>query len=371
MLRVAITGAAGFIGQNLCVRLEERGVYQTFPITRQTTDGDRQRALSDADVVVHLAGVNRPADPAEFATGNGDMTRQLCAALCESGRAVPVIFASSIQAELDNPYGRSKLAAEAALLQYGAETGAGIAILRLANVFGKWSRPNYNSAVATFCHNIARKLPITVTNADAPLRLVHVDSVVDAFLDMIADGVQKRGLLNVGPIFETTVGGLAAALHGFAASRQSLEMARVGAGYLRALYSTFVSYLPPDEFAYALKRHEDPRGVFAEMLRTSDTGQFSFFTAYPGVTRGGHYHHTKTEKFLVVKGTARFAFRHVVSGEQAEITVHASETRVVETAPGWAHDITNVGDDEMYVLLWANEAFDAAAPDTIAARVTQ
>lgn len=371
MLRVAITGAAGFIGQNLRLRLEERGVAEVVAITRQTTEGERQRAIATADVLVHLAGVNRPADLADFASGNGEMTARLCTEMRANERLIPVIFASSIQAELDNPYGRSKLAAEQALLTYGGESGAGIAILRLANVFGKWSRPNYNSAVATFCHNIARGWPITVSKADAPLRLVHIDAVVDAVLALIADGVRAHGLVNAGPVYETTVGELVETLQGFAASRNSLDMARVGTGYLRALYSTYVSFLPPDAFAYALTQHEDARGVFAEVLRTSDTGQFSFFSAHPGITRGGHYHHTKTEKFLVVTGTARFGFRHVITGEQKEITVHAAETRVVETVPGWAHDITNIGDDEMFVLLWANEVFNAEAPDTIGARVTE
>jgi UDP-2-acetamido-2,6-beta-L-arabino-hexul-4-ose reductase len=171
-------------------------------------------------------------------------------------------------------------------------------------------------------------------------------------------------------VHETTVGAVADAVRGFAESRRTLNMARVGQGLLRALYATYVSYLPVDAFSYALTRHEDPRGVFAEMLRTADSGQFSFFTAHPGITRGGHYHHTKTEKFLVVKGTARFGFRHIVTGERCDLTVHGAEARIVETVPGWVHDITNIGDDEMFVLLWANEAFDPQAPDTIAARVT-
>ena len=371
MRRVAVTGAAGFVGQNLRLRLEERGIGDVLPVTRATTDDERRQALTSADIVVHLAGVNRPEDPREFAIGNADLTTSFCEILRASGRAIPVIFASSIQAELDNPYGRSKIAAEKALLQYGSASGAGIAILRLPNVFGKWCRPNYNSAVATFCHNIARGLPIAVSHADAPLTLVHIDSVIDAILALISEGVPAHGLVGVSPVYETTVGTLADTLRAFAASRESLEMARVGTGYLRALYSTYVSYLPPEAFAYSIRRHEDHRGVFAEMLRTADSGQFSFFSAHPGITRGGHYHHTKTEKFLVVRGSARFGFRHIITGEEREINVDAAETRIVETVPGWAHNITNVGADEMYVLLWANEAFDASAPDTIAARVIE
>jgi len=370
-MRIVITGAAGFIGQNLSVRLVELKLGLVTGITRDTAEPAVASALEAADVVVHLAGVNRPVDPAEFAAGNTDMTVALCDILRRTGRPVPVIYSSSIQAELDNPYGRSKLAAEEALIRYGEETGSGVAILRLVNVFGKWCRPNYNSAVATFCHNIARNLPITVSNVEAPLRLVHIDAVVDAISTLIREGVLGRGQVAVSPIYDTTVGEVADAIRGFADSRRTLDVSRVGQGFLRALYSTYVSYLPPEEFSYALTRHEDPRGVFAEMLRTSDSGQFSFFSAHPGITRGGHYHHTKTEKFLVVKGRARFGFRHIVTGERQYITVEGAEARVVETVPGWVHDITNIGDDEMFVLLWANEAFDPEAPDTIAARVTE
>jgi UDP-2-acetamido-2,6-beta-L-arabino-hexul-4-ose reductase len=369
-MQIVVTGAAGFIGQNLLVRLGEVGLGTVSGITRETTPAERAAALAAADVVVHLAGVNRPQDPADFVTGNADATVALCDALRDGGRAVPVIYTSSSQAALDNAYGRSKRTAEDALLQYAAETGAGVAILRLVNVFGKWCRPNYNSAVATFCHNIARTLPISVNDPQAPLRLVYIDDVVDAILTLVRAGVPSSGLVDVGPVHETTVGAVAEAVRGFAESRRTLNMARVGQGLLRALYATYVSYLPVDAFSYALTRHEDPRGVFAEMLRTADSGQFSFFTAHPGITRGGHYHHTKTEKFLVVKGTARFGFRHIVTGERCDLTVHGAEARIVETVPGWVHDITNIGDDEMFVLLWANEAFDPQAPDTIAARVT-
>jgi UDP-2-acetamido-2,6-beta-L-arabino-hexul-4-ose reductase len=280
-----------------------------------------------------------------------------------------VIYSSSIQAELDNPYGRSKLSAEEALMRYGADTDSGVAILRLVNVFGKWCRPNYNSAVATFCHNIARNLPITVSNTEAPLRLVHIDAVVDAIIAIIREGVRGQGQVAVSPIYDTTVGEVADAIRGFANSRRTLDMARVGQGFLRALYSTYVSYLPPEEFSYALTRHEDPRGVFAEMLRTSDSGQFSFFTAHPGITRGGHYHHTKTEKFLVIKGQACFRFRNMQTGQTHELETTGTKPEIVETVPGWTHDITNTGSDEMVVMLWANEIFDRAKRDTYACPV--
>jgi UDP-2-acetamido-2,6-beta-L-arabino-hexul-4-ose reductase len=367
-MHVVVTGGDGFIGRNLRLRLGERG-DRVVSITRKTSHDDLRAALAQASLVFHLAGVNRPENVNEFEEGNVGFTAMLCDELLALGRAAPIVFASSTQALLDNPYGRSKRAAEQAIERYAASAGAPTAILRLCNVFGKWARPNYNSAVATFCHNIARGLPIEISHREAPLKLVHVDDVVDAMLGLFHSRIDRPGMIEVGPIHETTVGAVADAIREFAEGRHALTVGHVGAGFMRALYSTYVSYLPPGEFSYGLTRREDQRGVFAEMLRTPDAGQVSFFTAHPGVTRGGHYHHTKTEKFLVLKGKARFGFRHVITGERHDLVVQGEESRVVETVPGWAHDVTNVGDDEMIVLLWANEAFDPERPDTIAARV--
>lgn len=369
MTRVVITGAEGFVGRHLVLRLGERGGVVITGVTRRTPDAERRRALADADFVFHLAGVNRPVEVAEFTTGNADFTATVCRELREARRPVPLVFTSSSQALRDNPYGVSKRAAEQEVERYAVESGSPVAILRLWNVFGMWARPNYNSAVATFCHNIARGLPIQVNDAAAPVRLVHIDDVMDAMLGLLDCGIGQSGQVEVGPVHETTVGELAATIRSFAESRRSLAPGAVGTGFRRALYSTYVSYLPPAEFDYALTRHEDPRGMFAEMLRTPDAGQFSVFTAHPGVTRGGHYHHTKTEKFLVVRGTARFGFRHIITGERHEVVVRGEESRVVDTVPGWVHDVTNVGEGEMIVMLWANEAFDPQRPDTIAAGV--
>ncbi len=368
-VQVAITGSDGFVGRNLALRLREQGRCTVLPIEAGTPGSERRAALARADVVVHLAGVNRPKEEREFAEGNAGFTATLCEELRAAGRAVPVIFTSSAQAVRDNAYGRSKREAEVTLEAYAQATGARVAVLRLWNVFGKWARPNYNSAVATFCHNIARGLPIRVDDPAAVVRLVYIDDVVDAMVAMIDAAVPASGLIDVGPVHETTVGELAALINRFAQSRTDLHIERVGTGFVRALYATYVSYLPPESFAYGLTRHADPRGVFAEMLRTPDTGQFSFFTALPGVTRGGHYHHTKTEKFLVVQGEARFGFRHVLTGERVDLVVRAADARVVETVPGWVHDITNIGADVVVVLLWANEVFDPQRPDTIAAKV--
>lgn len=368
-MRIVITGADGFIGKNLRIRLTELGYTNTIGLTRSSTPAEFHKALSDADFVFHLAGVNRPNDPADFVTGNTTFTEVLCAALKNTGRKVPVVFSSSAQVELGNPYGQSKLAAERALEQYRVDTAAPVYIYRLSNVFGKWCRPNYNSAVATFCHNIARGLPVVVHDAASPLKLVFVDDVVDSFLGLLSAPPAASGRVEVNPVYSTTVGEVAQTLRTFAHSRESLLTPRVGVGLVGALYSTYISYLPPPAFGYQVPVHRDPRGEFAEMLKTPDCGQFSYFTAHPGVTRGEHYHHSKTEKFLVIKGTAHFGFRHIVTHETYELVVQGGEARVVETVPGWTHNITNTGDDELIVMLWANYIFDPQKPDTIAMKV--
>ena len=363
-VRIVVTGGDGFIGRNLRVRLNEAGYRDVVNVIRQTTPDDFRAALATADFVYHLAGVNRPKDVAEFEEGNVAATRWVCETLTEAGRSVPIVFASSTQATLENPYGRSKRAAEAAIEAYGRTTGARVHLLRLTNVFGKWARPNYNSAVATFCHNVARGLPITINDPNAPVTLLYIDDAVAAMIGQL-ETPAASGLCDVGPTYATTVGAVAATIESFPTSRQTLMVSDVGSGLTRALHATYLSYLPPNEFAYQLPCHADARGVFVEMLKTPDSGQVSYFTAPPGVTRGGHYHHTKAEKFLVVLGRAAFRFRHIVTGAQHELVVDASEARVVETVPGWAHDVTNVGSTEMVVMLWANEVFNPQRPDTI------
>lgn len=368
-MRIVVTGADGFIGRNLRVRLQEAGQTDVVAITRQSSEEETQAALAGADFVFHLAGVNRPQDPADFATGNADATARLCAALKQAGRRAPLVLASSTQAALDNPYGRSKLGAETHARAYGADTGAPVHVFRLTNVFGKWARPNYNSAVATFCHNRAHGLPIQVNDPSAALRLVYVDDVMDAFLRVLVAPAVTAEFAEAGPVYETTVGEVAGIIESFRESRQNLTTPRVGTGLVRALYSTYLSYLEPDAFEYRVPVHADPRGEFVEMLKTPDSGQFSYFTAHPGVTRGEHYHHTKTEKFLVIKGTAHFGFRHIVTGQTHELVTRGGEARIVETVPGWTHNITNIGNDELIVMLWANEIFDRERPDTRSMKV--
>lgn len=376
MPTILITGANGFVGKNLQLHLSERKDIQVRCFTRANTVDELPALLNGADFVFHLAGVNRPQDPAAFVVGNAGLTQALCTALAQvaitTGRKVPVVFASSIQAAQDNAYGQSKRAAEDALFALQHEYGVPVHVFRLPNVFGKWARPNYNSAVATFCHNTARGLPITVNDPAASLTLVYVDDVVQRFIHLLdgADAaLDAAGFATVAPQYSTTVGALAAQIQAFKESRNNLVTERVGTGLVRALYSTYVSYLPVEEFAYTVPQHGDARGVFVEMLKTPDCGQFSYFTAHPGITRGGHYHHSKTEKFLVIKGCARFKFRHMHTGETHTLDTSGEQAQVVETVPGWTHDITNIGSDELVVMLWANEIFDRERPDTFACPV--
>jgi UDP-2-acetamido-2,6-beta-L-arabino-hexul-4-ose reductase len=369
-MRIVVTGGDGFIGRNLQVRLLELGYDNVLSVNRDTITESLYATLEVADFVFHLAGINRPRDSAEFDVGNRQFTETVCDMLVRTGKRTPLVFTSSTQALLDNPYGRSKRAAEAVIERYARVAGAPVYLFRLTNVFGKWSRPNYNSVVATFCHNIIKGTPIAITDPAAPLKLVYIDDVIDAMADILQNG-REAGDVDISPLYETTVGEVAEILHQFASSRETGIIPQVGTGLRRALYGTWASHLTPELFTYPLIRHEDRRGVFAEVLKTTDSGQISFFTAHPGITRGGHYHHTKTEKFLVVKGRARFGFRHILTGNTEEIFVTSDDLRVVETVPGWAHDVTNVGNEEMIVMLWANEIFDTEKPDTFATDVLQ
>ena len=384
-MKVLITGANGFMGKNLQLHLVERKDVEVVCFIRSHSMAELPDLLQGVDFVFHLAGVNRPQDPLEFTTGNADLTLALCQAVCKmaqaTGKHVPIIYTSSTQAGRDNPYGQSKLAAEQALQDATLSHGIPIFIFRLPNVFGKWCKPNYNSAVATFCHNIACDLPIQVNDPAALVTLVYVDDVIARFVQLMDEvaGMDSRaalamtdeaqGFATVAPQYTSTVGELARQIQAFKDSRTTLMTERMGTGLVRALYATFVSYLPVESFAYAVPQYCDPRGVFAEILKTPDCGQLSYFTAHPGITRGGHYHHSKTEKFLVVKGRARFKFRHMQTGQAYELVTTGDKAKIVETVPGWAHDITNIGADEMIVMLWANEVFDRERPDTFSCAV--
>lgn len=368
-MRILITGANGFIGKNLQVRLGELHGYTIRTYCKDQSLIELEQLVNTSDFIFHLAGINRPQNPAEFTQGNTELTEYLCELIAKSGRNIPIVISSSTQAELDNQYGLSKRAAEEALLKLKREQNNSVYIYRLPNVFGKWSRANYNSAVATFCYNIAHDLPIMINDPLAKLNLVYIDDVVAAFVSLLTLGDDADVNQSVMPVYQTTVGDLANMIESFKDSIVSGITPRVGTGLVRALYSTYLSFLPLAKFSYPLVKHEDPRGSFVEMLKTPDCGQFSFFTAHPGITRGGHYHHTKTEKFLVIKGRAKYRFRQIFTDEYYELEADGNNPIVVETIPGWSHDITNIGADELVVMLWANEIFDREKPDTVGFKV--
>jgi len=366
-MNILVTGANGFIGRNLCVHLKEAGFDNVEKITRDDNDISIDEKVKNADFIYHLAGINRPKNDDEFKQGNTDLTQKMVNTLVNNERSTPILLTSSIQAELNNPYGVSKAGAESAIADYREKTGSTAYIYRLPNVFGKWCRPNYNSAVATFCYNTINDLPITVHNADAPLSLVYIDDVCHAFVSLLTNmPSEPEEYSQVEPIYKTTVGKVVSLLSDFKQSRTSLITNKVGVGFERALYSTYLSYFKPEQFTYDVPSYTDERGSFSEMLKTTDSGQFSFFTAHPGITRGGHYHHSKNEKFLVLKGEARFKFKQIATGEEYEVNTSEAIRTIVETVPGWTHDITNVGSEELIVMLWANEIFDRDKPDTVA-----
>lgn len=367
--KILITGAHGFIGQNLACWLQETIGAEILKFVRGDSVSNLEGLVRRADKIVHLAGENRNSDSEAFAVNNAQLTKTLCDVIAASGRKIPLVFVSSTQAELDNPYGRSKLRGEQLVKGLAEAAQLPVTIFRLCGVFGKWSKPNYNSVVATFCYNIARGYEVEIHDENSVIKLAYIDDVCRDIVAALSE--EHSGLYsgNLSTSYEITVGELAEQIRAFKKSRQSLLTERVGAGLARALYSTYISFLPSEAFTYALKKHEDDRGIFVEMLKTPDCGQVSFFTLSPGLTRGSHYHHSKTEKFLVLSGTGRLRFRHYINQEIFEVVVSGNNPEVVDTIPGWVHDIKNIGDCELIVMLWANEIFDPASPDTIAEQV--
>ena len=366
---VLVTGANGFIGQNLVVRLRETANISVITFTRKENLKSLTGLVKKVDIIIHLAGVNRPDNDTEFNFVNVDLTMAVCDAIRGSGRNIAILFASSVQSNQPTPYGQSKKLAEQTLELFAEETGNPVSIFRLPGVFGKWCKPNYNSVVATFCHNIARDIPIQISDSKINMDLVYIDDVVNIFIDKLFHMNQGVEWSQVDPIYNLTLGELVEQIRCFDECRTSLISERVGKGMVRALYSTYISHLPKKNFVYNLPSYSDERGMFVEMLKTHDSGQFSYFTINLGVTRGAHYHHTKTEKFLTVKGTVRMRFRRLSDGEHFEVVVDSKIPQIVDSIPGWVHDITNIGNDEAIVMLWANEIFDREKPDCVSCEV--
>ena len=365
MMKILITGANGFIAQNLAAELRNQRDTELYACDRETAPDVLDEYATNCDFVFHLAGANRPQATEAFMADNCGFTEQLLARLKRQGNRAPVLVASSVQAELDNPYGRSKKAAEAVAFAYGRETGAPVFVYRLPNVFGKWCRPNYNSVVATFCHNLARGLPIQVNDPAVVLNLVYIDDVVAEFIRALAGRPNRAGAFCAVPTVHTAnLGAIVALLQSFQASRAARTIPDLADAFTKALYSTYLSYLPPDAFSYPLQTQSDQRGSFTEFLKTPERGQVSVNVAKPGVVKGNHWHHTKAEKFLVVSGQGVIRFRRVGANDVFAYRVSGDKLEVVDIPPGYTHNIENTGATDLVTIMWANEPFDPDRPDT-------
>lgn len=365
-MNILITGCKGFVGKNLKSHLIQNSDYKIHEYNRGDSLETLKEKIFASDVIFHLAGENRTEDESNFQKNNVELAKEISALLISNTNDQKhLIFSSTIQAKLDNPYGRSKLKAENEFISVCKKNpNHRVSIFRFPGIFGKWCKPNYNSVVATFCDSIANNKPITIHDANKELELVYIDDVINQLKNEIHQEVSENTFKDVNSIYKISLGELAKKLKYFADSREDLFIENVANGIDKALYATFISYLPKHKFIYNLKSNEDERGVFVEYLKNNQVGQFSFLTSKPGVTRGNHFHHTKIEKFFVIKGTASFKFFSLDSGEKFEIKTSGDKPQIVESIPGWAHHIRNIGDDELIVLLWANEIFNHDDPDT-------
>lgn len=364
-MKILVTGAHGFIGKNLIAELRNRNYTEIFEYGKQSTPSVLDEYCKEADFVFHLAGVNRPKDPSEFMEGNHGVTAALLDSLKKQGNACPVLISSSIQAELDNPYGISKRAGDDLLQEYSKQTGVKVLIYRLPNVFGKWCKPNYNSAVATFCHNIAHDLPITVNDPDVILNLVYIDDVIEEFINAMGGKENRSSKFCAVPVsYKVSLEHIVNLLYSFKKSREECTLPNVADSFTKKLYSTYLTYLPKDRFSYDLKMNVDHRGSFTEFIKSPDRGQVSVNISKSGITKGNHWHHTKCEKFLVVSGNGVIRFRSLDSTEVTEYYVSGDKLQVVDIPSGYAHNIENLGDTDMVTIMWVNEFFDPEKPDT-------
>jgi UDP-2-acetamido-2,6-beta-L-arabino-hexul-4-ose reductase len=363
-MKVLVTGAAGFVGQNLSIRLSRENDITLLPFDIDNTESELIDALSVADAVVHLAGINRPLDPSEFVTGNVGLTSAISDELEKLKRPLPIIFSSSIQAELDNEYGRSKRAAEERLKTYAERTGAPVLVFRFANIFGKWCRPNYNSAVATFCHSIAHALSISIRDPDAPLRLVYIDDVVEAIAAALRAEKKCFAFGSAEPVYETTVGSVAAMIKDIHNKREAGIIGDYSDPFYKKLATTYLSYIDIPGLTTAPVLKSDERGWLFELIKSDSAGQIFVSTTKPGKKRGNHYHDTKVEKFCLVKGEARISLRKVNGTERYDFDVDDRDIHIVDIPPGYTHSLENTGSEDCIVLFWANEILNPAHSDT-------
>ncbi|MDN7241714.1 NAD-dependent epimerase/dehydratase family protein [Planococcus sp. N028] len=365
MRKILITGASGFVGRNLVAELKNQGHEELFLFNRSSSIEELEEFAKNCEFVFHLAGVNRPNTEEEYMDGNYGLTSKLLELLKKHNNKSPILITSSIQAEQDNPYGRSKKAGEELLFNYSSETGVEVLVYRLPNLFGKWSKPNYNTVVATYCYNIARNLEIQVTNPEANLTLSYIDDVIEEFTKAFNGNPTKiNDYCSVPVSYSIQLSDLAKKLLSFKKSRNSLSIAKMDDALTKKLYSTYLSFLPKDSFSYDLKMNIDNRGSFTEFLRTPDRGQVSVNISKPGITKGNHWHHTKNEKFLVVSGEGLIRFRNIDEEEIIEYKVTGEKLQVVDIPTGYSHSIVNIGDTNLVTVMWVNESFDPEKPDT-------
>lgn len=377
-MKILVTGAKGFVGRNLVSQLHniQSGKARNYGIVGEELtvfeyDVDSDPAELDvychqANFVFNLAGVNRPKDNSDFMKGNFGFASILLDTLKKHNNTCPVMISSSTQAALDNPYGESKRAGEQLLFDYAKETGAKVLVYRFPNVFGKWCRPNYNSAVATFCNNIAHDLPITVNDPSVVMNLVYIDDVVDELIAALSGNEHRKGDYCEVPVVHTiTLGGIVELIYSFKEMPVNLGVPNLDDAFAKKLYSTYLSYLPKEKFAYPLKMNVDERGSFTEIIRTASCGQFSVNVSKPGITKGQHWHHTKNEKFVVVSGHGLIQLRKIGTEEVIEFKVSGDKMEVVEMIPGYTHNIINLSETEdLVTFMWCNECFDLERPDT-------
>lgn len=363
-MKVLITGANGFIGKNLVETLKKLPHLEILTFTKTDTLKELDLLLENADFIFHLAGVNRPNNASEFYTVNTDLTKTIVNTLEKINKKIPILLSSSSQIGNGTDYAKSKEESEKIIQIYSIKNDVNCYIYRLPNIFGKWAKPNYNSVIATWCHNITRDLPIEVNDQNTQLSLVYIGDVIHAFIDHVLKNDHNALFYEIKNVYQKTLTEITSLLYAFKTSRETLLIPNVGLGFERALYATYVSYLPEDKFSYCITGHQDSRGSFYEVLKTLTSGQISISTTKPGVTRGNHYHNTKNEKFLVVKGKALIELRNIYSDNVVKYYVSDEKMEIVEMIVGYTHNITNIGDIEMILLIWANECYNPDTPDT-------
>lgn len=364
-MKVLVTGSNGFIGKNLISNLSLNKEIEIYKYDKNSTEKELEKYTKDCDFVFHLAGVNRPEKTEEFMEGNFGFTSTLLDYLKKNKNKAPIMISSSIQAELDNDYGKSKKAGEDLILKYGKDNKVKTFVYRFPNVFGKWCRPNYNSVIATWCYNISHNLEIQVNDPAKELTLVYIDDVCKELINCLSDNENRKGDYCYVPItYKKALGEISSLIKSFKENDRKIMVPSTGDNFTKYLYATYISYVPLEELVVDLEEHRDNRGVFCELVRTKEAGQVSVSTTNPEILRGGHYHNTKMERFIVIKGKARIEFEHVIDHNKFEFIVSGDKLQYVTIPVGYQHSINNIGDDELVLILWANELFDPEISDT-------